>query len=256
MDRTQTQAELMSAYARWKASLQTDGIPLDQFSPPLLLKVTESYGASPLKIVVYGQETAGWYWNHDLRREYPHYALDWTFNDLNTLEDFVRNDDAIDGLVWGYEQFDFAKPQPISSRSPFWRAFREIQKWPGAGVLWANVSRVDYQRASILSAPADARQRLLKQQVALTLDELRVLRPEACVFLTGPDYDPILQEVFEGLRLNEMDQKPVRELARVEHSALPARSYRTYHPNYLSHSGKWDYLDLIRTSVIGEAVRS
>ena len=88
-----------------------------------------------------------------------------------------------------------------------------------------------------------------QQQATLVRDELEVLSPGACIFLTGPDnYDLVLETVFPEIQFKQMDVTPERELARLVHANLPINSYRTYHPNYLRQGGKWGYLDLIRRS--------
>jgi hypothetical protein len=245
------QTALVSNYRRWKASFDAKGLPVEDFSPPLLLQPTDHYCAAPLKIVVYGQETAGWDWTRDLQRTFPAYPKNWPFHDLRTFQDFLKNDDAIEGLLWGYEQFAFAKHQPpLNYRSPFWRAFREIQGWQDAGVMWANLIRMDYKGASIFNADVKMQQAMLRQQNKVLQEELEVLRPNACIFLTGPNYDDALKAAFPQLEFKRVDDTPERELARLVHSDLPANSYRTYHPKYLSQGRRWGYLEVMRRLVI------
>ena len=124
MDKNQVQKQLVSAYRLWKAHFESNSIPVEDLSPPLLLNVTNDYCNAPVKIVVYGKETKGWGWSHRLQEEYPNYPNAWPFQDLHTFGDFLSNDDAIEGLIWGYEQFGFANSQPKNHRSPFWQAFR------------------------------------------------------------------------------------------------------------------------------------
>jgi hypothetical protein len=248
MDQTQIRNRLSSIYERWRGQFDAQGLPIDQFSPPLLLNPTKDYCGSALKIIVYGQETTGWDWTHRLQKEYPAYPQNWPFKDLQTFQDFLANDDAIEGLMWGYDQFAFAKHQPRNYRSPFWQAVREIQKWPNAGVMHANLVRADYDWGSVFHADSKTMAAFLRQQGALTRDELKVLGPDICIFLTGPDYDSILESAFPQLGRKQVGSAPDRELAQLVHADLPARSYRTYHPRALRTLGKWDYLELIRAS--------
>jgi hypothetical protein len=251
MGRVQVQGELSSVYRGWKADFDSKDLPVEDFSPPLLLNATNEYCSAPRKIVVYGQETLGWSWTRRLQEEYPKYPHSWQFQDLRTFADFLTNDDAIEGLIWGYEQFDFAKSQPQSYRSPFWQAFREIEGWPDAGGMWANLVRVDFKGGSIFSADGRVQQAMLRQQAAPMRREIRVLEPDACIFLTGPDYDSVLGALFPRLEFKRIHDAPERELARVVHVDLPVNSYRTYHPNFLRRGKKWAYLDLIRQSLTG-----
>jgi hypothetical protein len=249
MHKDEVNERLASAYHRWKADFDAKDLSVEHFSPPLLLNVTDEYCNAPLKVLVYGQETKGWGWTHRLRECYPDYPQNWPFHDLCTFADFLTHNDAIEGLIWGYEQFAFAKSQPESYRSPFWQAFREIQKWPGAGVMHSDLVRVDYDGRSIFNAESNARQAILRQQNPLLRDELKALKPSACIFLTGPDYDFIIKDAFPGIRCNQIGAPPERELARLVHDDLPINSYRTYHPKALSLQRKGDYLQLIQRSL-------
>jgi hypothetical protein len=253
MDRDRVQAQLTSTYQRWKTSFDRRGLNLDDYSPPLLLVVTERYCRAPMKIVVYGKETAGWGWNSSNQEKYHHSQHDWRFRNQSTLRDFLENDDAIEALCWTYQQFAFANG-PLRPRlnSPFWQAFREIEQWPGEGVMWSNLLRVDYKADSILYADQNQREAILRQQGAIVVDELRALAPDVCVFFTGPKYDTTLENSFGNIEFSQITGAPQRELARLRHIALPQQhSYRTYHPNYLSQSKKWGYIESIHSAITG-----
>lgn len=245
MDRLEVQTELVSAYQRWKAGFDAKDLTVDDFSPPLLLNLTDNYCVAPLKIIVYGQETSGWGWTRQQQEKtYPDYQNNWPFQDLRTFGDFLNNDDAIEALVRRYKQFDFAKSLV---QSPFWQAFQEMQKWQDAGVMWSNLICIDYKGGSIFKADGKAQQAMLRQQNKVLREELTELRPCACIFLTGPDrYDDVLMAAFPQLEFKQIDAKPERELARLVHSDLPAKSYRTYHPSYLRQGHKWGYLEVIQ----------
>jgi hypothetical protein len=245
MDKEQTQGQLLSVYDHWKSNFDSIGLVAEDFSPPLLLNVTNDYCAASTKIMVYGQETYGWIWDDKLTADYPHYPHNWTFSNQHSLKDFLESDDSVESLCWGYAAFSCAQYQPRNKNSPFWRAFREVQNGPDVGVMWSNISRVDYKGGSILSADESARNILESQQATLMLRELSVLKPDACIFFTGPDYDCILKNIFHGMKYVEFGSAPTRELGRVEHAALPRHSFRTYHPRYLNRSRKWHYLDAI-----------
>jgi hypothetical protein len=250
VDQQEIQSKLGGVYRRWKSQFDPKGLNLDEFSPPLLLAVTNDYCRAQMKIVVYGQETSGWGWNDRLHEEYPLYPTNWRFQNQNALRDFLANADAVDSLCWGYTQFDFARYQPISYRSPFWQAFREIQSWPGTGVMWANLVRSDYKGSQIFYADSKQKDAFLGQQSRLLIDELNVLRPNGCIFFTGPDYDSIIEAAFADVAFQQMDATPVRELARLQSASLPLYSYRTYHPSYLRQSRKWDHLAVIREAIM------
>ena len=57
---------------------------------------------------------------------------------------------------------------------------------------------------------------------------------------------------FLSFSIPPLTVSPVRRLARVQDPRLPACSFRTYHPNYLSQGRHWDVLDKMRELVVGE----
>ena len=241
MNGQEMQRRLELAYADWKRSLHFEEPTALQLSPPLLLSVPPVYTNAKRRILFCGQETYGW---------------DWTSNQRTnrTMQDFLANPDAVEALCCGYRQFDFAKPHPKSWTSPFWRAFREVQDWPDAGLIWNNLSRCDYLGGSVLTARKEVQTCLSECQRELLLRELAILQPQVCLFVTGPNYDNLLSEVFPGCRLSEVaNDIPVRQLARIQHSRLPASSFRTYHPNYLSRGRHWHFLARLRELVLIES---
>jgi hypothetical protein len=90
---------------------------------------------------------------------------------------------------------------------------------------------------------------IVKQQGSVLLNELQTLEPDVCIFLTGPDYDPILERLFPNVHRENIHSAPKRELAQLQHPELPEMSYRTYHPRALRRWGKWHYLNVIRDCI-------
>jgi hypothetical protein len=215
MDKGQVQKQLISAYQHWKSAFNSRGLTVEEFSPPLLLNVTEEYCKARIKIIVFGQQTAGWDWTNRLKESFPKYPTNWPFQNLSTFADFLNNDDAIEGLCWGYREFSCAKYQPKNYNSPFWQAFRQIESWRNAGVMYANLVRVDHNGKSIFTADKAGWHSMLKQQSTLLLDELKILAPDACIFLTGPDYDRVLTCAFPKLAWSQINTVPEQQLARL-----------------------------------------
>jgi hypothetical protein len=153
MDRSAIQGRLIALYQNWKSGFEPNGLQAEDFSPPLLLNVTENYSDASTKVVIYGQQTMGWDWTHCLQKSFPKYPRNWPYKDVKTFADFLANDDAVEALICGYEQFAFAKYQPITHRSPFWRAFREIQTSLTEGILWSNLVRMDSKETQFSKLP-------------------------------------------------------------------------------------------------------
>ncbi len=251
----QIQKNLVDVYDAWKSGLQFSDQEAAHLSPPLLLSVTDEYCNAERRILLFGQETFGWGWNSSLKAKYPDYPKNWEFSAMESMADFLQNPDSVENMCWAYQAFSFSKYQKDNYKSPFWKAFREVQAWPGAGVMWSNVSRCDYAGAtsgnSIFHAPEDLREKLVISQKELLLKELIILKPHVCLFFSGPYYDPILTASFPNCRFSPLGTQPARQLAQIADVSLPLSSFRTYHPNYLNRNqvGKWEFIEVIRSSV-------
>ncbi|MCL2308279.1 MAG: hypothetical protein FWC38_08700 [Proteobacteria bacterium] len=240
MNREEMQRQLQLIYEDWKRSLRFDKGMAEQLSPPLLLSVPEAYTNAECRILFFGQETFGWEWGSDHCTKYPDYP-NYPYNDIRSMQDFLANSDAVEALCWCYDQFNFSDKQKDNFNSPLWRAFRKVQDWPGVGLIWSNLFRCDYKGdikkgRSVLRAPEALRDSLLKAQREFVEQELKVLRPDICLFFTGPRYDLFLYSAFPGCALHEaVSSISDRQLARIQHSdLLPTNSFRTYHPGYLN----------------------
>jgi hypothetical protein len=246
MNADELQRQLQTAYADWKANLHFEHREAADLSAPLLLSVSASYADAKRRILFVGQETLDWNWTHELRARYPRYETDYPYTDIRTMNDFIIQDDAIDALCWGYREFDFSSKQSGNYNSPFWQAFREIQAWPSAGVIWNNISRCAFEGGSILHASKQLQNQLFESQSKLVATEIDILRPQVCLFFTGPLYDDLLREVFPGCEYVPVKEYPVKQLARLVHPSLPEASFRTYHPRHLRQAGPWGFISQLQ----------
>jgi hypothetical protein len=99
--------------------------------------------------------------------------------------------------------------------------------------MWSNLVRSGYNGGQIHHAEKKQKDLFLDQQKGLLTEELSLLSSNACIFLTGPDYDSIIEMAFADVVFQEFDATPVRELARLHSTSLPLHAYRTYHPTHL-----------------------
>ncbi len=108
--------------------------------------------------------------------------------------------------------------------------------------LWSNLCRCasnpDGSSLSLFRLDVSLRERFVAAQSQLAIQEIHLLRPDACLLFSGPVYDPILLATFPGSRLESVEGFKERILARVVHPDLPPASFRTYHPAYLTRSGQ------------------
>jgi hypothetical protein len=186
---------------------------------PDLIWVDDEYLNAKTRIAIIGQQIDGWDYT------YPEFIDDW------------KVDDAIEG----YRKFDYG----ISYySSPFWQFFhqvRQLQHGPNAGqrmVLWTNLLKfVAADQNRILWKPYKDSAIALQEDILVT--ELRITTPDVCIFVTGPDYDEILEQYYPGIQFQALTA-PVRVFAKLKHKDLPKRSYRCYHPKYLRIGGHWE----------------
>ena len=125
--------------------------------------------------------------------------------------------------------------------------------------MWSNLVRMDYsppasenQSLSIRMAPQSLRDSFISQQASLPATEVAILEPHVCLFLSGPNYDEFIRTVWPRCEFLTCGEPPLRQLAKVIDQALPAASFRTYHPKYLRQGKHWSFIETIRQLVYEE----
>jgi hypothetical protein len=137
--------------------------------------VTDDYCYAEKRILVIGQETLFWgFYDEKTQSSFLRYQQKPHDDCVWSMQDFKDVSTAVDVLCRGYKAFDLAHLHKRRN-SPFWRAFREVQSWPQAGVLWGNLSRCDYssesgKSRSILRAPKEVIDSLIAQQKSLIVE--------------------------------------------------------------------------------------
>ncbi|PAP75090.1 hypothetical protein [Rubrivirga marina] len=227
LDVAAANARLRSVYeGAWprlrEASASTEGA-----SGVHLVRIPDRLGGAPVRVAVVGQETQTWPDEPTVDAQLAHYPAD--------------------GFVHG------------RSHSPFWRAAWELADGltgvEGAPVLWANLAPVDVDGRR----PFRSVRRLYREAVpphGLLRHALDAARPHVIVFFVGPT-EPYADEIecqFPGVEFEAVDGHGPRELVRLRHPALPAASFRSYHPNYLRRSGRWENVG--RIAELSEAALS
>ena len=141
-------------------------------------------------------------------------------------------------LQWMYEDF---RIQRKSDHTPFWRGLRSFNKaitgeLENDAFLNTQLVRFDLNG----SRPPLEIEELVQQEFNVLPYEIKVLKPNVIVFLTGPNYDSRIEKTFNdwhaidsNLKFIEVPGYSIRQFARIEHPVLPFHTYRTYHPKYL-----------------------
>lgn len=207
-----------SHWSRLAKELPTD----EGLSNPQFMKIPQEYDLADCKLLIVGQQTNG-----------------WGVGSKDAGFGANLGDDPAAELMSLYERFALGKNY---TKSPFWVASHKLYKAlnpqgePG-GFAWSDLVKVDQNRFR----PAFEYENIVSK-CELLQAECKLLKPDVVVFFTGPDYDRRLLMTFPGLQMSPVIE---RALFVLEHNALPLRSYRTYHPNYLRRSKQWEILDRI-----------
>jgi hypothetical protein len=196
---------------------------MGKISAPFLIKSNEEYEKSCPRVVIVGKETHGW-WG-------------------GKYKDFLDGKKTIDDLLSFYENFDFARKYKYRN-SPFWRYFTKIRTGifgadcQRSAVLWSNLFKFDKGRGSMIDS--QYKKAVLALQGDVFQQEIKLLDPQVVIFLTGPDYDPIIKHFYPDVQRLALGDFRTREVAQLDDlsGALPKLSFRTYHPNHLKFLGK------------------
>ena len=237
-DYRQMQSDLEQRYQLFHAIANFSPSLAQRLSVPLLVSVFENYIRSRYRIIVIGQEAAGW---------------DFYYNGQDHLHfsDFKRVDVqlAVRATLNTYRGFDFAQaPQHRKLlRSPFWQAYRQLRKNLendlDQSILWTNIFRMDIGGKSVMNEATDQeRHSIYNNTAGLLLDEIFILNPKVAIFFTGPNYDEAIKRQFPNVYFNRFPQHELGTVARLIHPSLPECTIRTYHPGYLRRSRQWDIL--------------
>ena len=182
---------------------------------------TDSDTDLPVRLAIVGQETRGW----DRRDKASDQAA--LYPD--------------DGLVRG------------KVHTPFWTAVASLSEAlngrADAPVLWGNLVAVETggkdKRSPLAERVRDAARAATpaledgQEGGGILPHVLRVARPDAVVFFTGPHafYAWEMEQQLPGVRLEAVGGHRKSALAVVRHPTLPHASFRSYHPNYLQLRG-------------------
>ena len=211
--------------SKWNDFLKMQKILTDDnilnYSSPLLMYCWEDeYKACNKKILFIGQETNSW------------------FECGSNL-----TKDSLNDTISKYEEFCLAE----GYNSPFWRFVKELNRQFNNSdycFMWTNVNKFGQHGAE--GRPDYRVLELETQYFNILKEELDILKPDAVVFLTGPNYDNDIINKLGDTEFTECTEYTTREFAQVKNKNLPKKSYRIYHPNYLSRSKLFDtYLSLL-----------
>ncbi|WP_395734598.1 hypothetical protein [Prosthecobacter sp.] len=195
-----------------KKSFQTlDGLPSNADGGPAnpqLIRVPDDYETSKLKVAYFGQETNGW--------EGPFAETKGVDHLQQVYHDFVN----IKSFEYGGQYWNGVKS--------FQNAFLELDS---SSRFTAN-NLVKIGKAWDRGSPPESVIDWQSHWFEVIREELKILKPDVIIFLSGPNYDRHIETIFGKVTFEAVNARPARELSRVVAEGLPRNSFRTYHPNY------------------------
>lgn len=186
------------------------------FTWPMLLRIwEEEYETAPVKLIVFGQEATGW--NNQTNDQV----------ETNTVEDLTKE----------YILHDLGRDRIKSSH--FLRVMHELNSRLGNPdtncFVYNNILK--FAKVKDSGNPSDGVMEAEMKYMNVISSEIKILDPDVCVFLTGPQYDNDIEKKFPGVEFIAVDGYDYNWLVQLKHEVLPLNSYRTYHPEYIMRFG-------------------
>lgn len=215
---------------------------------PLLIELNddESYEKADLRIMVFGRETNNWN-DQEHRKHYPFFTYNF---EISTTEDILNevrgrhyDDDLVDNEIGIYGICDIYNSyfhQKGGRQSPFSRRTYSLinmlrSRIPSKNIeyIWNNVSKIgcggkDFGR-SCRKPTAEIRD-IEREYFNVVAEEVKILKPDVIIFLTGFYGD---REIKEKFGLTDSNFHPVKEGIFLDRIDFPGVKYaaRTIHPS-------------------------
>jgi len=155
--------------------------------------------------------------------------------------------DTIERLLKGYDDF-FNSGECYSYSGHFWNGVNRFistisNRFPVLKVsyIWNNIVKIGKSEGK--GMPPDYIYKIERDFFPVIEDEIRILKPDFMLFLTGPNYDKIIRDNFGKLDFEPIIPYSARQIAKLNIGNIPA--IRTYHPHFLWMNNIDNYFDAI-----------
>ncbi|GAI28337.1 unnamed protein product, partial [marine sediment metagenome] len=189
--------------------------PDDDLAGPILMSPNDLYVNQPKRLLIVGQQTNGWTYHVD----------------------------DIDSQMKTYEEFNLGVDY---YSSPFWNITRKLELTLGNveySCAWTNINKFDLDA----SRPYGDYEIEISKLDFILINEIDILKPDICIFFTGPSFDQRIKSIFKGVSFDSIDNWENRQLCRLKHEKLPQLTFRTHHPKSLRiRYLEDDFIDLIK----------
>ena len=186
---------------------------VENHSGPLLLSCwEEKYLTSKYKLMIFGQETNGW------------------------CDDFFPSVKDIDKSIKVYKGFKLGQEYGTLFCQYAHYINQMINGVDDLNFVWNNVNK--FGNDGIGRPHAVVLDNEIEYFNVLT-QELKILNPDICIFLSGPYYDEDLRKKLPDLKIEQFGIYKENEVVRYISESLPYNSFRTYHPGYGHRYEEW-----------------
>jgi len=222
---------LYKEYIGWLLSNEdnVDEIENGKLSSPHLLDVSTpegNYLNYEFRILFVGQETFGWF-NEKQREKEGLLKLDYQIEKyLIALKAIYKNHN----LGHGEKQY----LSSIYSFIDFVYNTTERDKKIKPGVLLTNLLRHDYDKKTL---PFNKYESLNYQNNYILRKEIEILKPNAIVFLTGPNYDKYIIDTYPNIIFNKIEGYEINHAALLRGIPNIEKTIRINHPGRINRLG-------------------
>lgn len=192
---------LKTLYAELEKSDLYDGC-----SYPLLISTWE--GEPTPKAMFFGQETNGW-----------------------------GDSESIEGLMENYRRFDLGGNYPSLFWKYLWAMSNKLGLRGDHPFLWNNINKIG--NVASKGRPEEKVTELENKHFNVLAEELEAVKPEVCVFFTGPNYDGDIMAKLPDVEFIPVEGYESRWFAQLKSKHLPEHSFRIYHPGYGNRYYDW-----------------
>ena len=196
---------------------------------PLLLSIDEdAYRDADVKFMIFGQETNDW--EEQAETKQTVYAAGFDFV-LDLYRGFYNT-----GKCYSYG-------------GHFWNGFNRFRamlgkEHPDAKICYVLNNIIKIGKLGEKGCPPDYIYEVERKHFSVIREEIDILKPDVILFLTGPNYDNKISDVFGDVSYSALSPFSERQLARVSLPDVDV-TFRTYHPNFLWRNNIEHYFETI-----------
>ncbi|WP_300939468.1 hypothetical protein [Bacteroides acidifaciens] len=230
---------------------------------PLLIELNddESYEKADLRIMVFGRETNNW---NDMgeRNKCPYGTYDFNLSSSDDILNEIRGrhiegELEIYGLCdiyhfYCYEDNAVGKTVFTRRQSQLIQQLRERLGDIKVEAVWNNVSKIgcggkDFGRSC--RKPTAVIRDIEREHFNVVAEEVKILRPDVVIFLTGFGAD---QEIKEKFGITDSNFHPVKEGVFLDRIDIPGIKYaaRTIHPSRKSNEELKKHFDALVEDIV------